>query len=651
MNINLYKTVILCIFLAVLGFNSTCLAQSEEEMQLLRMFYKDKDLVVSSTRTQKNISQVAENITVITSEEIEAMNAHTVAEVLQSVPGVFISSSQDFGAASLMSIQGSEDRHVLVLVDEVPWNLLSGGNAETSTVPIGVIDRIEVIKGPASSAWGSSLGGVINIITKETGKSEKPSVTLMASYGKAASQDYRAEISGMAGPVEYYFHAGSQKSDGLVSSPTNSRYFRNESLYSRIDLNVAENIRLGFTAGYSTPEMGFGDFPLANTSSTGEYRSFFSTAYLKASLSEELNLNLSAYNLRNNISIDLKALGMGPFVPDGTLMEKTPHEEKTFGARGQLVWKKGSNTAVFGMEYDNGDMISKFVFSQVMQDLSGIPAELEFASDIAQWASYANDSFEIGRLSVTPGVRYDYNDISGSFISPSLGATYKLGTETIVRGAVSRGFTTPPLSYSSGGGLFMSPNPSLEPEKIWSYQAGIESGILDFLWLRFNLFHHVIKDVLTVEPYGAGPPTFNDLPVNHGKSTRKGFEIETETVPLYNLSLSAGFSYTDINPTMVEGTSYMYSVNSGIKYNDNESFRAGLSGRYRWWDLAESARAKHEYDNFIWDLNLSKGIMISDNFKPELFFTAHNILGDAQYLSIEYINPGRWVEAGIKLHF
>jgi len=195
----------------------------------------------------------------------------------------------------------------------------------------------------------------------------------------------------------------------------------------------------------------------------------------------------------------------------------------------------------------------------------------------------------------------------------------------------------------------MSPNPSLGPEQIWSYQAGIESGLLSFLWLKFSMYHHAIKDVLTFIPYGAGPPTYYDLPVNGGESTRKGFELETETIPFHNLSFSGGFSYTDISPALPDGTSYRYAINIGLKYNDNESIQADLSGRYRWWDYKYSSQA--DYDNFIWDFNISKKIMIFEDIRPELFFTIHNILDENQYLSIDYQNPGMWMEGGIKFHF
>ena len=83
----LRKSIFIFCALAAVWLPEICAAQSEEEMKFLRMFYEKKDLVVSSTRHPKSISQVAENISVITSDEIEAMNAHTVAEVLNRIPG------------------------------------------------------------------------------------------------------------------------------------------------------------------------------------------------------------------------------------------------------------------------------------------------------------------------------------------------------------------------------------------------------------------------------------------------------------------------------------------------------------------------------------------------------------------------------------
>ncbi|UCC40677.1 MAG: TonB-dependent receptor, partial [Candidatus Aminicenantes bacterium] len=254
-----------CVTLTLVCLCDAEAAHLDEEMLILRMYYKEKDLVVSATRHLKPISQVAENVTVVTAQEIEDMNAHTVAEVLNRLTGFFVSFSQDFGSTSLPRIQGSDEWHVLVLVDGVPWNFLSTGAAETNSIPVGIIERIEVIKGPASSAWGSSLGGVVNIITKSVGDTARPAVSIRASYGERNTQDYRAEASGLAGPAGYYLFAGRQESDGLRSS----RYFDNDSFYSKWNLTVSDNVDVGLSIGYSEPHIKFGDFPSLDITSTG----------------------------------------------------------------------------------------------------------------------------------------------------------------------------------------------------------------------------------------------------------------------------------------------------------------------------------------------------------------------------------------------
>ena len=152
----------------------------------LLMFWEEKELYVqTATRSDKPITQVAENMTVITAKEIEAMNANSVTRcwpACRDFLWTFIPTSMSQSAQ--LHIQGSESRHVTVLLDGMPVNFLSGGHAETSFIPLRIVERIEIIKGAASSAWGSALGGVVNIITRSTGDKAIPNGMLSASYGE-----------------------------------------------------------------------------------------------------------------------------------------------------------------------------------------------------------------------------------------------------------------------------------------------------------------------------------------------------------------------------------------------------------------------------------------------------------------------------------
>ena len=102
---------------------SAALAQPSEDRKFLLLYFKEEELVVESpTRGPKSITQVAENITVITADDIKLMNAHTVAEVLNTITGVQMFLSGGPGSIATATIQGSDARHVAVFIDGVSLN-------------------------------------------------------------------------------------------------------------------------------------------------------------------------------------------------------------------------------------------------------------------------------------------------------------------------------------------------------------------------------------------------------------------------------------------------------------------------------------------------------------------------------------------------
>ncbi len=622
-------TILLSSCLAGLIFCHPAASQSLEEMETLRLFYQDKDLVVTATRNPKSIAQVAENITVVTAKEIEAMNAHSVAEVLNRVPGLFVDFIRDFGANSSLTIQGSEARHVQVLVDGIPWNLLAEGSAETNPIPVGIIERIEIIKGPASSAWGSSLGGVINILTKEAGTTAKPTGSIKVSYGERSTQDYSAQIAGLAGPVGYYLFAGHQDSKGL----RDERKFDATSLFSKFNLALSPDLELGLTMGFGKPRNKQGNFPEFNLSPSSDERSYFLNATMAAALTPALDLNLSLYALEQKSTITVETLAPPQFLSENKL------DEGTRGGSGKLVWTKGRHAAVLGIDASRGNL------DQTIQ--SG-PFLTAANPDVTKWAFYANDTISLERWTITPGIRYDYNNIVASFLSPSLGITRRLGADTVARAVVARGFTTPPLSNTSVGGPFFVPNSDLKEESIWSYQAGIETALARQLWLKGTFFFHDVDNAFVREAVGAGPAT---TVVNRGAIRRQGLELEAETVPFYNLTLAAGLAYVHIRDSEQAEARDRYTYNLGVKYDDARAWQAQLFGRYTWWNLDGAQKA--DYGHWIWDLNLSRKICETPQFTTKVFLAAHNLFnGDEYTIGFgENKNPERWLEGGINITF
>ena len=192
----------------------------------------------------------------------------------------------------------------------------------------------------------------------------------------------------------------------------------------------------------------------------------------------DLRLELSFHALSQKHVVSNRALGLGPMGPPGALFLDTLVDEDTTGGRGKLVWEKGRHTVVMGVDLDRGRLDQALDAGALLQAF-GAPASSRTHPDIDTWAFYVNDTLLIDRWSFTPGIRYDHDSITGSFVSPSLGLTYRLAQGSVLRASLARGFTLPPLSTTSGGGLYLDPNPALEPEEVRSYQAGIESGALN----------------------------------------------------------------------------------------------------------------------------------------------------------------------------
>jgi len=606
-------------------------------MKMLQMYFREDALVLSPTRSLKPISKVAENMSIVTAEEIEAMNAHTLTEVLERVTGVYIDySTNDYFQNGSHYIQGSDinvdEKRVLVLLDSIPWNYISNGRPPTQSIPVGIIKRIEIVKGPASSSWGSSLGGVINIVTKDSGEKTVPSGSVSASYGERHSQDYNAELAGRTGAVGYYLHAGKQDSDGFRYN----RYFEKDSLYGKFDILFAPSVKLLLTSGYINVNYNSMEDIDGDTTEPTLERAFFATATLSAALTDKLSVEASLFEIRQKFVLDLETLSTG----DSLYISKRSEKKKGGGIK--LTYMDHFHNAVLGWDISHGSL-------DQTDDYEGYGlGTFESQPGISKWAIFLNDTLSIGDLSVTPGIRYDENNISGDFTSPSLGATYRIGTKTLLRASVAKGFNVPPLSYTSGASYGYEPNPDLKPEKVVSYQAGAETLMFDYVKGRIALFQHNTKNEMQLDP----TYTFHE---NKGKTRRTGMELDMETVPFYKVSVKAGVSCLRrefLEDESDNSVSRIYGYTISVKYDDLKALSAMISGNYTWWDITEDADYYNPaYKTMIWDLTIVQKIYSTDKFTSKIFLTAHNLF-NGSYYTWDYVkNSRRWVEAGVKLEF
>ena len=127
----------------------------------------DTITVTSATKAKQSIKDVTSNVNVITSEEIEERHYTTVSEALSTVSGINFTSNGCLGQATSVFVRGFDSKRVLVLIDGVRYNDVTGFGAPFADLMIQDIQQIEVVKGAQSGVWGAdATAGVINIITK-----------------------------------------------------------------------------------------------------------------------------------------------------------------------------------------------------------------------------------------------------------------------------------------------------------------------------------------------------------------------------------------------------------------------------------------------------------------------------------------------------
>lgn len=188
-------------------------AQSNEVRQL-------QEVVVTATRSEMRVDEVMADVTVINNEELRRNVGRSVSEVLARLAGVQTSSNGGLGKTSSIYIRGTENRHVLLLVDGVRYGSSTSGTANFDSIPLEMIERIEVLKGPASALYGSdAVGGVVQIFTRKGREGFHPYASLTAGEWD------RAEVAAgfSAGTKELRYSLGVQSQNEGGFSATNPR--------------------------------------------------------------------------------------------------------------------------------------------------------------------------------------------------------------------------------------------------------------------------------------------------------------------------------------------------------------------------------------------------------------------------------------------
>jgi vitamin B12 transporter len=478
------------------------------------------ELVVRSTRLGQLAGDAATSVTVLTSEDLRRLGVVTLLDALATAPGVTINRAGPFGGVASLRVRGAASDQTLVIIDGVPVGDPSapGGGADLARLEVSEIERVEILRGPQATLWGSeAIGGVVLITTKRP--AEGTALRAFAETGSFEQRRLGAGADLVRGPWAARLSVSRQEADGLSKA---DRRAGNEETdpYEATTLGAAlryagsEGRELAISHLRIEAEAAFDGFD-------GSAPGFVADADETADTSESVT-SLSAVaplfggRLTNNLLLGHTRIDRQNFAAG----------DPTFSAQGERwtaryqgdVAPRENLAIAFGAEGD-------------WRESGGASRQIASGFALAEWKPTE-------KLTISSGLRLDAVEDAGEELSTRIAAAYKIMPALVARMSYGEGFKAPSLfqaDFFCCGAT--EPNSALAPER----SDGIEIGLrLDTARLQIDtaLFRLETENLIDF--------SFVDgRYVNIAEAVSEGAEVEVTADLLPWLGLHGSYAYID----------------------------------------------------------------------------------------------------------
>lgn len=522
-------------------------AQGETSLDLTLAHVPVREhVVVSATRSEAPLSTLGIAVGVLDKDRIEERQAGALLPMLQEVPGLAAARTGPQGAQGSAFVRGGNSNSARVLVDGVPVNEPGGAFNFGTAVPLE-LDRIEVVRGAASSVYGTdALAGVIQLVTRQADPGEGPGVHAEAEGGSFTWRRAAAGTSGRSGPLDW--NAGLVRLDTDNEAPNSAFDQTAGALSAGTQWGAATSLRLTFrgeTSDAGTPgQTAFGR--------PDEDASFARDAWVAGAGLRHAGDRV-AHGLRlgyaSTSELSLNPLDSGPFVPayggrtgafeisDFPDPAGLQNDTRRLSLGYQLEAQAGRRhlvTAGADLERETGELGPR----------SG---EL-LSPERTNFGFYLQDQVVLGgRVFLTAGGRLETNDSFGTRAVPRAAVAWRArgGDDSLtVRASAGAGIKEPSFFESFGVSFFAQGNPDLKPERSRTFDLGAEQRLLrNRLRLEATYYHHDYRDQIgfTVVDFA----TFQGSFVNVGRTRARGVEVAVDAIPAPRLRFHAAYTYLD----------------------------------------------------------------------------------------------------------
>jgi len=485
------------------------------------------EVVVTATRTKTPRSQLTKAVTVITKEEIEERQLITVEQALREVPSLNVVRQGSIGSQTSVFLRGANSDQTLVLIDGVRVATSTTGGFNFADLMTDNIERIEVVRGPQSTLYGSdAIGGVINIITR---KGEgKPRHNVTVEGGRHAT--FRTKLSSRGGFEfgDYSVTASYLDTDGFLDHDD----YKNTNVSGNFGIELGVDARLSLFSRFIDankelpPVLGRGFDP---------NQSFDSTFYQLGGVLEQKVLPWLDYSLRMAGTRTDQKFSNPPDPRSPTSFTFSETDAQVLDFNGQVnVRPLPEVTITVGGEWgrQSADFSSDGAFS-------GFPFSSEFdehTTDVAFFGQGELILFEDRLILVGGGRVDDHSDFGTAVTGQFSGAVPIHETGTKIKGSWGTGFHAPDLADLFFPGF---ENPDLQPEEVESFEVGIEQALWEGrFWLEVIYFDN---DFTNLFQFNAATSRVENI----AQASAKGVEISATVLPLPGLRVSGSYSRVD----------------------------------------------------------------------------------------------------------
>jgi outer membrane receptor protein involved in Fe transport len=639
-------------------------------------------VVVTATRTEREIMDVPASISVVTAEDIARQHVTNPEDVLRSLPGVDVTYLSGPAAAGIPVLRGLG----LTFAGTTTQSLLNGMPVEPLAitrrylwhlVDPAHIERIEVVRGPSSVLYGpGAMGGVINVITKRG--SGDPYAQVQMGGGSHNARSVAASAGGSVGDVDVYFGASTYQTDGfkqLTETPApweawypsgytdlDGRDGKEKKLNARLTWWASEDTDISAGMSYFENEGAvLGGHPNYRTEQEGTVFDMMLTHRYAGG--QVLKAKLAQSDMR----APKRTFDENYWYGDGSLAEVAHdrEDENTVSADMQLELHPSSdNTLTLGTTWWDG----KYETTEYDPD-GTVTWEMQHKS--RTYGVFVQDEHRFDRLTVTVGGRYDvyehYNfesngaarpDADDKVFTPRVALNYGLRDGLALYASAGTAYLAAPNSLKYRNSPWWLDNPDLKPETATSYEAGVKfrsaGGVLDG---SVAVYHTLFKDKIASTQVDT-KWQFQNL----GETRVRGLELDLNTRLGEYWRPFLNYTYTDSeitknpsNPAW-EGNETAntpkHKFNVGLAYDGPQSVNAQVNGRYvgeRYYMDSNADNTKAD-NHFLVDMKVSKVFRLGSGPEWTASLAVNNAFDGTGYGFWYEKLDGRnyWLEVGAK---